>query len=519
MCGRAMARRRSPPARVTAADIITFIERFCITPEGAHVGEPIRLTPWQRRFIVDVYDNPAGTRRAILSVPRKNGKSALIACLILAHLAGPAAKHRPNSQLYSAARSRDQAAVVFNLMAKMVRMHPELARAVTIKDTRKEAVCRELGTSFRALSADFVTAYGLSPSMIVHDELGLVRGDRDELFEALETSVAAQVSPLSIVISTQARSDGDLLSLLIDDALRPDHDPRVTCTLFSAGPDLDPFSEEALEAANPALHEFMNHTEVLQMMRDAQRLPSRQREYENLVLNRRVQVTAPFIPQAAWENCRGTPAPLDGLQQVYGGLDLSSASDLTALVLIGWQGNKWHVRPTFWLPQDSLHEKSAQDHAPYDRWYQEGHLQLSPGRTISYEFVAHHLRQVVKQHPNIRIGFDRWKFPVLKEWLIKAGFTEQAIAARFVEFGQGMQSMSPAMRDLEQVILDGQLVHNSPVLTMNIAHVVTTVDDAGNRKPSKRKSTHRIDGAVGLLMALGVSTGTPRPIEIEALIG
>jgi phage terminase large subunit-like protein len=515
-----MARRRKASDRVTAADIIEFIERYCVTPEGIHVGKPIRLTSWQRQFLVDVYDNPApgGTRRAILSIARKGGKSCLIACLILAHLAGPPAKRQPNAQLYSAARSRDQASVVFNLMRKMIRMHPELSRAITVKETRRELICSELGTSYRALSADATTAYGLSPSLIVHDELGLVQGDRDELFESLETAVAGQANPLSLIISTQARSDSDLISLLIDDALRSDHDLRVVCTLFTAPPDLDPFSEEAIAAANPGLHDFMNKTEVLQLARDAQRLPSRQREYENLVLNRRVSITTLFVPQAAWDNCKGTPAPLEGLR-VYGGLDLSSASDLTALVLIGQKDGKWQTHPTFWLPQDSLLEKAAQDHAPYDRWYQEGFLQLSPGKSISYEHVAHHLRQIFKRYSIAKIGFDRWKFPVLREWLLRTGFTEQMIRDHFVEFGQGMQSMTPAMRDLEQAILDGKLVHNSPALSMNMAHVVITTDDAGNRKPSKRKSTHRIDGAVALIMAIGTAAMQPKPIEIEALIG
>jgi phage terminase large subunit-like protein len=304
------------------------------------------LAPWQRQLLVDVYDNPApgGTRRAIISLPRKNGKSSLIACLVLAHLVGPLAKQRPNSLLVSAARSRDQASVVFNLMAKMIRMHPDLARAITIRETRKELLCREFGVVYRALSADATTAYGLSPNLIVHDELGLVRGDRDELFESLETATAAQESPLSIIISTQARTDSDLLSLLVDDALRPDHDPRIVCTLFTAPPELDPFSEEAIAAANPGLDYFMNRIEVLQQARDAQRLPSRQREYENLVLNRRISISTLFVPQSAWDNCKGTPASLEGLQ-VFGGLDLSSASDLTALVLIGRKEGKWQTHP------------------------------------------------------------------------------------------------------------------------------------------------------------------------------
>jgi len=196
--------------RVSAADVVAFIEQVCFIPEGKHVGEKLRLYDWQKLEIERIYDNPAGTRRAILSFGRKNGKTTFAACLLLAHLCGPLARSRPNSQLFSAAQSRDQAAIIFSLGAKMVRMNPILSRAVTIRETARELICSELGTRYRALSADATTAYGLSPALVIHDELGQVRGPRSPLYEALETATGAQESPLSIIISTQAPTDADL---------------------------------------------------------------------------------------------------------------------------------------------------------------------------------------------------------------------------------------------------------------------------------------------------------------------
>jgi phage terminase large subunit-like protein len=512
--------RRPKPAdsgRVTGADIIHFIERFCFVPEGGLVGQPLLLAEWQKAEIQKIYDNPAGTRRVIISMGRKNAKTTLSACLLLAHLCGPAAKQRPNSQLYSAAQSRDQASIIFSLAAKIVRMNPELARAVTIQESIKQLTCPELGTRYRALSADATTAYGLSPAFIVHDELGQISGPRSELYEALETATGAQTDPLSIIISTQAPSDQDLLSILIDDALAG-NDPHTLVSLYTAPPSLDPFSEDAIRAANPAFGSFLNAREVLQMAADAKRMPARQRAYENLVLNRRVQVVTAFVPPSVWDGCGGPPSSLEGLQ-VYGGLDLSAVSDLTALVLIGWRNSKWNVNATFWLPGDGLAEKAAQDHAPYDLWHAQGYLQLSPGKTVSYEFVAHELRRLFKLYNIEKLGFDRWNFRHLRPWLVRAGFPEQMIKDRFVEFGQGMQSMSPALRDLEQILLDGQLVHGSnPLLNLSVAHAVVVTDDAGNRKPSKRKSTSRIDGLVALLMAIGVAPLQAKAIDIEALI-
>jgi phage terminase large subunit-like protein len=173
-----MAARRRKDDKVTAADVIEFIETTCYVPEGSRVGQRLKLFDWQKAELQKIYDNPHGTRRAILSMGRKNAKSTLCACLLLAHLCGPPARNKPNSQLYSAAQSRDQAGIVFALAAKMVRMNPDLRSAVTIQETAKALTCPELGTRYRALSAESTTAFGLSPTFTIFDELGQVRGPR-----------------------------------------------------------------------------------------------------------------------------------------------------------------------------------------------------------------------------------------------------------------------------------------------------------------------------------------------------
>ena len=503
--------------KVTGADIIAFIEQVCFVPEGRFVGKKLELFEWQKAEICRIYDNPHGTRRAILSMGRKNAKTTLAACLLLAHLCGPPARNKPNSQLYSAAQSRDQAAIIFSLAAKMVRMNPELLQAVTIQETAKSLICPELGTRYRALSADATTAYGLSPALVIHDELGQVRGPRSPLYEALETATGAQESPLSIIISTQAPSDVDLLSVLIDDA-QAGHDPHTVVSLYTAPMDLDPFDEETIRLANPALGTFLSAKEVLAMARNAQRMPAREAEYRNLILNQRVEVSNPFIAPAVWKACGGPVGPLDGVP-LYGGLDLSEAADLTALVLIGKRDGKWRVQPTFWLPSEGLSEKSVADRVPYDMWARQGYLQTTPGRSISYEFVASYLRDVFRRYDVRKLAFDRWNFKHLLPWLLKAGMSEQFVKDHFVEFGQGVQSMSPALRDLEQVLLEGELAHgNHPVLTMCVTNTVIAVDDAGNRKPSKRKSTGRIDGMIALAMAVGVAPLLTKQIDISTLI-
>lgn len=491
---------------------IAWIEKYCRVPEGKLVGQPVELRPWQKKIIRGIYDRP--TRRAIISFGRKNGKTALSAFLLLLHLCGPEAQARPNSQLYSTALSRDQAALLFGLAAKVVRLSPGLVEFITIRDTAKQLLCHELGTTYRALSAEASTAYGLSPAFIVHDELGQVEGPRSELYEALETATGAQEDPLSIIISTQAPTDADLLSMLIDDA-KTEADPRVRLFIYDAPKDGDPFLDRTIKKANPAFGDFQNADEVRAMAADAKRMPSREAEYRNLILNQRVEASSPFVTASVWQACGGAVLDdFDGLP-VYGGLDLSEVNDLTALVLVAPVGGVWNVKPTFWLPEDGIAERSRGDRVPYDLWASQGHLTLTPGASIDYEYVADHLRSLFEQLDIRQIAFDRWNWKHLKPWLQKAGFSEAELdvsdppnpQCRFVRFGQGYQSMSPALRDLEGALLNSRIAHGGhPVLTMCAANAVVQRDPSGNRKLNKAKSRGRIDGMVSLAMALSAAS-------------
>lgn len=481
---------------------IAWIEGFCFVPEGRDVGKPVVLREWQRDELRRIYNNPHGTRQAIISFPRKNGKTALIAFLLLLHLSGPEAK--ANSQLYSAAVSQEQAATVFKLAAKVVRLSPDLSDVLIIRDTKKELACPELGTLYAALSAEKKTAHGKSPIFAVHDELGQVRGPVSELYEAVETGMGAHDNPLSIVISTQAPTANDLLSKLIDDA-ESGRDPKTTVSVYAAPEDADPFSIKTLKACNPAWGDFLNADEVKRTMEQAKALPSAEAGYRNLHLNQRIEIANTFVSKTAWQACGAPAIPLDGLE-VYGGLDLSSTSDLTALVLIGHHGGLWNVEPTFWLPLEGLREKSKADRVPYDVWHKEGHLEAAPGKSVDYEFVAAHMFEVFERYDVQKIAFDRWNFKHLRPWLLQAGFDEETIDEKFEEFGQGFQSMSPALRDLEAEIVNERIRHgNHPVLTMCAANAVVQADPAGNRKLAKHKSTGRIDGMVALTQAMGVA--------------
>jgi phage terminase large subunit-like protein len=345
----------------------------------------------------------------------------------------------------------------------------------------------------------------LSPVFIVHDELGQVVGPKSPLFDALESAVGAHENPLSVIISTQAKTDADLLSVLIDDA-EAGHDPRVVLALWTASPDLDPFSVKAMKAANPAYGDFLNATEVKAMAADAERMPSREAEYRNLNLNQRVEANSPFITKSIWTACAGPVAKDWGRADVYSGLDLSATTDLTAHVPIAEIEGAWETKPTFWLPGDGLVEKARNDRVAYDVWRDKGFLQTTPGRAIEYEWVAKQLFEFEQRHNWKQCAFDRWGMKYLRPWLIKAGFAEKRIDELFVEFGQGFASMTPALRDLETTILARKLRHDdNPVQNMCARNAVVTSDPAGNRKLNKAKAAGRIDGMVALAMAFGAA--------------
>lgn len=468
------------------------------------MGQPVRLRAWQKRDLKKIYDNPAGTRTAIISFGKKNGKTSLAAFLLLLHLCGPEAVR--NSGIPSTAQSRDQAAIVFGLAAKVVRLSPDLARVVSVRETKKELYCSELGTLYRALSSETTTAQGLSPPFAVHDELGQVKGPVSELYTSIENAMGAHDRPLSIIISTQAPTDADLLSKLIDYGLTG-ADPTIVVSLYTADPDIDPFSVKAIRQANPAYGDFLNPGEVKRQAKNAKALSSQEALYRNYTLNQRVDKTTPFVSRSIWQKNGEAPASQWGEAEVYSGLDLAATTDLTAHVAIAEVvPGLWDVKPTFWLPGANLKEKSRSDQVPYDFWNESGFLETTPGLAVEYEFVAKQLFDFDQRHNWKRCAFDRWAMKFLRPWLLKAGFTDARLDALFVEFGQGFRSFSPALRDEETVLVQGKARHgNHPVLAMCAANAVVTTDPSGGRKLNKAKSAGRIDGLVALTMAFGVA--------------
>lgn len=479
--------------------VIAFIERFCLVPEGPKVGKQIKLSEFQKNFILAVYDNPHTTRIAILSMARKNGKTALIACLCLVHIVGPEAVL--NSQISSGAMSKENAGLVFKAMSKMISLNSDLAALVRVVPSKKQIFGLPMNVEYMALAKDGKTNMGGSPILLILDETGQVVGPSDDFIDAVITSQGAHDAPLRMVISTQAPNDGDLLSIWIDDALTG-ADPQTVCHLYATNEEADLLDESGWKESNPALGIFRNYNDMKKAANDASRMPSFENAFRNLYLNQRVSSHSPFISKGGWLACLGEFKPLlEDCEEVYGGLDLSKRTDLTALVFVGlYQGN-WYTYPYFWTPEKNLAERSKQDRIPYDVWAKQGHLLTCPGATVNYEAVARLMASITPNINLINIAFDRYRMDVLKKEFERLGYEPP-----LYDWGQGFKDMSPALDAMEGFVLNEKLKHDgNPVMNSCIASTIVSTNPAGDRKLDKSKSSRRIDGTVALAMACGLA--------------
>lgn len=482
---------------------IRWIEANCFIPDesvSGAAGRPSVVEEFQRDIIKDIYDNPYGTRKAIISMGRKNGKTVLTSWLLLLHLMGPEAKR--NSQLYSSAQSSKQSRLIFDYAVKCIYFSPTLRPFAKINNTITQISCPEIGTVFQALANKAENLYGLNPSFIVHDELGETRGPKHPVFDALESATGVQAEPLSIIISTQAAKDTDLLSIEIDNA-KNFQDKKTVLKVYSAPADADPFSEEAIRAANPAYDFFMNKELLLDDAEKARRSPDLEATFRRYKLNQRVSASNPFISRELWESNKDKPEPWEG-KKLYCGLDLSGGRDLTAFVMVyqGDEDNRWNVWPIFWLPEETLEERSREDKEAYTAWAKKGLLETTPGKKIKYDWVAKRIYEISEKADIEKIAFDKWRFDQIETELQRAGMPKKFFDEVFIAHAQGHRGMDGPLNILEDLLLDSQIKHGGhPVLTMCMANAVAKQNAGGAKMLDKVASTNRIDGAVALTMA------------------
>src|SRR5262245_2585993 len=498
--------------------VIAILEALPIT-KGVLAGQHMRLLSGQRRFVERVYGDVDGSGRrrikiAIKSEPRGNGKTGLLAGLALCHLLGPECE--PRGEIYSAAYNKLQAALIFAEMKAIVEAVPDFAWCCTIQRYGKIIEVLEgdgAGSTFESLSADDKRAHGLSPSLWIFDEFA--QSPDTSLLDNLRTAMGKRKEALGVIISTQAANDTHPLWQRIDNGLR-EEGPSLYVQLAAAPEDADPFLPATWRGCNEALEVFLDLAELQAQAEQAKRSAAFQTKFRNLRLNQRTASNAPYILQETWKACGAPIKPLTEAVEVFGGLDLSAVNDLTALVMIGQVDGVWQVEPRFWLPGDGLLERVHLDRVPYDVWLRQGFIRTSPGKAIDYDFVVGELLEIFDNYPIRKIAFDRWMFRQFSQSLARAGMSKAQIEDKFSEFGQGYRSMSPALRQLESLLLDAKIAHGmNPVLTMCAMNATVMTDPAGNRKLIKSKHYGRIDGLVALAMAIGAVPQEAPPAKPE----
>lgn len=495
--------------------VIQFIECLTIT-SGEHSGRPFILRDWQKDIIRGIYDPVEDdgrriVRTSLLTMGRKNGKTQLAAALVLAHLIGPEREQR--GQIYSAAADRAQAALVYAEAVAMIRNDPELERLVNIIESVKRIVHYGSGSFYQAISSESRSKHGFNASVIIYDELA--QAPNRKLWDVLTTSTGARKEPLAIVISTKSSDPNHIMSELVDYGRKVRDgviiDPTFAPFIHEVPMDCpDIWNEDVWYQANPALGDFRSLDEMRQFSERAQRIPSLENTFRSLYLNQEVDAEAHFINSADWDAC-ADPVDLAELKgaECWGGLDLSSTTDLTSLAL--YFPHNGGVLAFFWVPGDRLDLREDKDHVPYRTWARQGFIEAFPGRAIDKGAIASRLAETAALYDVKGIAYDRWRIEDLKKLL-----DDDGIELPLVAWGQGYKDMGPAVDFLETLILDGKIHHGgNPVLTWNASNAVVTKDPAGSRKIAKDRSRERVDGLVALVMAVGLYSREPEPLKYD----
>jgi len=491
------------PRSSTAADkAIAFINRLTHT-KGPFAGQTFDLRPWQITKIIRPMfrtgpDGRRVIRQVLLMLPRKNGKTELAAALALYFLLSDG---EVGAEVYSAAADKDQASLTFNVAAQMIRNDPHLDSIVEIVDSHKRIVFRKTGSFYRAISAEAYSKHGFNASVVIYDELHAAPSR--ELWDVLSTSQGARAQPIMMAISTAGYDRHSILWELYAHALKvrenPAIDPAFLPIIFEAPIGADWTDEKIWAAANPALGDFRSLEEMRIACRRAQEIPAQENTFRRLYLNQWTEQAARWIHLTAWDACRdATPRVLAG-RRCFVGMDLSSTKDLTALVAVfpDDDGGGCDVLARCFIPQESIKERVTRDRVPYDQWARDGIITATPGNVVDYEVVRACLQDWDRQFDVREIAFDPWNaMDLVTRLQDQDGFT-------CVPMRQGFVTLSAPTKSLEKKILSRSLRHDGdPILRWNVSNVSVDADPAGNLKPSKNKSTDRIDAVVALIMAI-----------------
>lgn len=483
---------------------VKFIENLKHT-KGRWAGKRFWLLPWQERIIRDIFGivDEEGNRQfrtAYVEIPKKNGKSELAAAVALYLLY---ADNEPSAEVYGAAADRAQASIVFDVARQMVTMTPALLKRSKLMVAGKRIVNYSNGGFYQVLSAEVGTKHGLNVSGLVLDEVH-AQPNRNLVDVLTKGSGDARTQPLYFLITTAGTDRNSICyeyhtkAKDILDGKRID--PSFYPVIFGLEDGEDWNDEASWYKANPSLGYTIQIDRVRAAYKDALENPAEENVFRQLRLDQWVGSSVAWIPEHVYDK-GDLPIDLEALKgrDCYAGLDLSSTSDITAFVMVfppNQDGDSYIVLPHFWLPSETLSLRVRRDHVPYDLWQKMGLFHITEGNVVDYNFVRKTINELGEQYHICEIGVDRWNATQLITDLDGDGFV-------MVPIGMGYKDMSPGMKELYKLLLEGKIIHGgNPILRWMAGNVVAEIDAAENIKPSKKKSTEKIDGIVALIMGL-----------------
>ena len=483
---------------------VMFIESLCHT-KGTWAGKPFKLLNWQRQIIQDLFGivKPNGYRQfntAYIEIPKKNGKSELAAAVALLLCCGDGEQR---AEIYGCAADRGQATIVFDVAADMVRMCPALNKRCKILASQKRIIFTPTNSFYQVLSAEAYSKHGFNIHGVVFDELHTQPNRK--LFDVMtKGSGDARMQPLYFLITTAGTDTNSICYETHQKAKDILEGRKIDSTfypvIYGAGLDEDWTDPKVWIKSNPSLGETIGMDKVEAACESAKQNPGEENSFRQLRLNQWVKQAVRWMPMDKWDAC-AFPVNEDMLEGrvCYGGLDLSSTTDLTSFCLVfppADEDEPYCVLPYFWVPEETLDLRVRRDHVPYDVWNKQGYLETTEGNVVHYGYIEKFIEHLGERF-NIRdIAFDRWGDTQMSQDLENMGFT-------VVPMGQGFASMSPPTKELMKLTLEKKIAHGGhPVLRWNMDNIFIRTDPAGNIKADKAKSTEKIDGAIAMIMAL-----------------
>ncbi|MGD9276348.1 MAG: terminase large subunit [Candidatus Pacearchaeota archaeon] len=484
-----------------AQHAIKFIQSLKHT-KGKWAGKPFVLLKWQRVLIKKLFGtiNEKGNRiyrKCYVEIPKKNGKSELGAAIALYLLF---ADSEMGAEIYSAAADREQASIVFNIAAQMVRMTPALLKRCNIIDSRKRIVIYATGSFYQVLSADVKTKHGFNTHGIIFDELH-AQPNRDLWDVLTEGAGDAREQPLIFAITTAGYDKNSICYEVRDYALKVSKhiikDRHFLSMIYSLDEKANWQDEKNWRKVNPSLDRILDIDRIRQAYNEAKEMPAKINLFRRLRLCQWTSQETKWMPIEKWDASKGgiNPEELKG-KICYGGLDLSSTVDISAFVLVFPIEGNYKVLTNFFIPADNIEQRVRKDKVPYDLWVQQGYIITTPGNVIDYKFIEDTIDRLATDYEIEEIAYDPWNATMLTQRIAEKGMT-------MVEVRQGFASMSAPTKQLEALILQKKIHHgDNPVLRWMFDNIMLRNDANENIKPDKEKSKEKIDGIIALILAV-----------------